>query len=537
MIDHIYYNAKIYTFEADLPHAEAVACANGKIVAVGTKSEILALPNSKTADKVDLGGATLIPGLNDAHTHLLWFAKSLQKVNLSDATTLEIALERVLERVQLTPTGSWISGLGWNKNLWGEAFPTRYALDKVAPAHPVALSSKDGHLLWVNSQALKRCGITTDSHAPAGGEIERDSDGELTGIFKETACSLIYDQLEFPDPSGDYEQLKQALPLVYKAGLTAVQTMEDPDGFAALQRLRENDLLKVRTTVLHYNQAASKLIELGFRQGFGDKMLRLGQIKFFLDGTLGSQTAAMFEPYEHDDCENANVGILRLSEADFLSEARHCVANGFGVAVHVIGDRAARIGLDTLEKVMDGADLPPQVRNRLEHLQLLKAADLPRLAALGIVASVQPTHATTDRDTAEHYWGLARLQESGRGYAYKSMLASGAVLALGSDVPIEPIEPLRGIQAAVTRKSFGEGDERDGWLPQECLSVQEAIAGFSSGAAYAVGEENWRGKIKTGFAADFTVLGQNIFEVNPAEIANVGIVATIVAGEPVFRMI
>jgi predicted amidohydrolase YtcJ len=546
--DYIYHNARIYTLDPARPQAEAVAVGGGRVLALGSAAEIKNLYGTAGIETVDLKGATLIPGLNDAHTHFLWWGQSLQKINLAWVDRLEEIVERVRARAEKTAAGAWINGLGWDKNLWGNDFPTKDALDRAAPDHPVALVSKDGHLVWVNSRALALCGIDERTPDPPGGEIVRDAQGQPTGVFKENARALIDRFVRVSSPASDLEALREALRLAHRAGLTGVHAIEDQHGLASLQRLRDTGELQFRVTVLPYSHAAPGLIELGLRQGFGDEFLRLGQIKFFLDGTIGSQTAAMFEPFleqleddhhaEGDGCEAANTGILRMDAEDFLAQARHCITNGFAIAVHVIGDRAAHLGLDVIEKVLGevaGAELPalpPKARNRLEHVQLLKAADLPRLARSGVIASVQPTHATTDRDTAERYWGLPRLCESGRGYAYQSLLGSGAHLALGSDVPIEPIDPLKGIYAAVARKRIG--DPRPAWLPAERLTVEEAVRGFSQGAAYAAGEENWRGIIAPGFAADFTVLAQNIFEIPEDEIPVTPVAATVVAGKPVY---
>lgn len=547
--DYIYYNAKFYTFDPARPQVEALAVYRGRILATGTLAEIRALDGAAQAEAIDLQGATVIPGLNDSHTHLLWWGESLQKVNLAWVATLDEALQKVQEHVAKTSPGRWITGLGWDKNLWGNDFPTKASLDKVAPLNPVALIGKDGHLLWVNSKALEVCGIDKTSQDPPGGEIMRDENGEPNGIFKENAMELINRHLEVSTHDDNLRALEYAVKLAHQAGITGLHTIEDTDGFFALQRLHERDKLNLRATVLPYSHVAPRLIELGLRQGFGDEMVRLGQIKFFLDGTLGSQTAAMFEPFleplehdhdhaEGDECEAANTGILRMAPEDFEREATACIENGFAVAVHVIGDRAARLGLDVIEKVTGNlvqtgrVTLPPHARNRLEHIQIVKAGDLARIANGGIVASVQPTHATTDRDTAERYWGMPRLTETGRGYAYKSMLQSGAVLALGSDVPIEPIEPLKGIYAAVARKRLGE--DRPAWLPHEKLTVEEAVRGFSYGAAYAAGEENRRGILAPGYLADFTALAANIFELPEADIPYTPVRATVVGGKPVF---
>ena len=548
-MDFIYYNANIYTFDPALPKAEAVYVRDGRILRLGSNKDVQTLDGAKRAEALDLKGATLIPGLTDAHTHLLWWSKTRRQVNLVGVDSLEGMVEKVRERAAVTPPGQWVTGLGWDKNLWGHDFPGRDSLDRVAPDHPVVLHSKDGHLLLVNSRALALTGIGEDTPDPPGGEIGREAGGRLTGLFKENATALVLPYLEHSSAAADQAALAEGLALARQSGLTGVHTIEERDGLSALQRLHENGKLNFRVTVLPYSYAARTLIENGFRQGFGDEMLRLGQVKFFLDGTLGSQTAAMFEPYlephghgedEKDGCELANRGILRMKEEDFLEQARHCIENGFAIAVHVIGDRAAGLGLDVIEQVLaetaggrEGLPvLPPFARPRLEHVQLLKAADLPRLARSGIIASVQPTHATTDRDTADRYWGTPRLTETGRGYAYKSLLQSGAHLALGSDAPIEPITPLGGIYAAVARKRPGE--DRPAWLPHERLTIEEAIRGFTYGPAYAAGEEKRRGTVAPGFLADFTALGQDILRIPEGEILATPVRATIVNGEPVY---
>jgi predicted amidohydrolase YtcJ len=259
-------------------------------------------------------------------------------------------------------------------------------------------------------------------------------------------------------------------------------------------------------------------------------MLRLGQIKFFLDGTLGSQTAAMFEPFHNSpDHQHDNCGMLRMNPEDFERQARQAIGGGFGIAVHVIGDRAARLGLDVIEKLQ--AEFPnSNLRHRLEHVQIVAPEDLPRFARSRIIASVQPTHATTDRDAAERYWGLERTSHS---YQYSSLLHSGAPLALGSDVPIESIDPRKGIYAAVARKR--EGDDRPAWYPNEKLTVGEAIQGFSLGAAYAAGEEKRRGRLAPGMQADFTALAQDIFTAPEDEIPVTPVVATVIAGKIVYK--
>jgi predicted amidohydrolase YtcJ len=374
---------------------------------------------------------------------------------------------------------------------------------------------------------MQLAGISRDTPDPAGGEIVRDANGEATGVFKETATGLFSELSNTnPTPAEAEAALLEALAAAHKVGITGVHSIEDRLGFSNLQRLHAKGKLKLRTTVMLTNWAIPHIAALGLRQGFGDEMLWLGQIKFFLDGTLGSQTAAMFEPFEHS--EDCNCGILRMDPDDFARQAQAAVEAGFGIAVHVIGDRAARLGLDVIEKIQ--ADNPDtNFRHRLEHVQLFKPEDLPRFSRSNIIASVQPIHATSDRDAAEYYWGPERASLS---YRYKSLLQSGAHLAMGSDVPIEPIDPRKGIFAAVARRR--EADPRPSWYPNERLSMGEAVRGFTQGAAYAAGDETRRGKIAPGYLADFTALQQNIFSAPEDELPVTPVSATFVGGEPVW---
>jgi predicted amidohydrolase YtcJ len=530
-IDLILHNCKIYTFNSAKPHAEVVAVSNGRILEAGTLSEIRNLKGAKEAREIlDLKGALLIPGLNDAHTHFVWWALTMQELQLAWVDSLAKVLELVQEKVAKTPEGVWVQGQGWDKNLWGDAFPTRHELDRVAPLHPVALSSKDGHLLWVNTRALELTGITTETPEVEGGEISRDEKGELTGILKENAMKLVERAIPRPTLEQAEAALEAALPVAHATGITGVNSIEDDTGFAAFQNLRARNRLSLRTAVLLGNWAIPHLSALGLRQGFGDEMLWLGQIKFFLDGTLGSQTAAMFEPFHNSPDHNCdNCGMLRRDPVEFERQARQALQSGFGIAVHVIGDRAARLGLDVIEKLQQ-TGLANGLRNRLEHVQIVKPEDLNRFARSGIIASVQPTHATTDRDAAERYWGFERASHS---YQYRSLLHSGAPLALGSDVPIESIDPRKGIFAAVARKR--EYEERPAWFPEEKLTVGEAIRGFTSGVAYASGDENRRGIIAPGMLADFTALSENIFELPANEIPQTPVTATIINGKIVYH--
>lgn len=527
-IDLIIHNAKIRTLDAQQPLAEAVAISGGKVAAVGSLDEVKTLPDANQAETLDLKGGLLIPGLNDAHTHFLSWAESQHNINLVAVPSLNEALEKVRMRAAQAAPDAWLHGHGWDKNLWG-GLPTKTDLDRVAPHNPVVLDSKDGHVLWVNSRALELAQIDRNTSDIAGGEIVREANGEPSGVFKENATKLIRRYLAAiePDLAASVKVLAEGQRLAHEVGLTGVHAIEHSNGFSAFQSLHQQGQLKMRTTVILRSEALPYVLGSGLRSGFGDEMLWLGQLKFFMDGTLGSQTAAMLEPFEHCHGEHCR-GLLTLEQDEFIEKARAAIQGGFGLAVHVIGDRAAHVGLEAIAAVRE-ADISGRLRHRLEHVQLTSPQDLTRLAAMNVIASVQPTHATTDRDNADYYWGAER---ASRAYAYQSLLKSGTHLALGSDAPIESIDPRKGIYAAVARKR--EGDPRPAWYPEQRLTVEEAVHGFTAGAAYAAGDEYRRGRIAAGFLADFTALAQDIFSCPEDEIPQTPVVATIVGGEVVF---
>ena len=529
----VLHDAAVYTFDPALPKAESVALAGERIAFVGTNAEVLDYVrrhNGGTVYGVEmlgLGGAMLVPGLNDAHTHFLQYAKQLQQVDLDDAPTLDEALARVKARADSTPVGSFIGGGGWNKNNWGDGlrWPTRHDLDKVAPGHTVALASKDHHMLWLNTLALQKAGISRDTPERDGSVILREEDGAPAGVLKEDIAWEAEARLEQDSPEGIERLLRDGFVAAARTGLTAIATIDPVSAFRAAQRIKEtgDGTLPLRLSHVFYNTDLDTLVAAGLRSGFGDEYLSVGGVKFFMDGALGSQTAALREPYAVGD---GGIGVLTESYDSLLPRARAAAAYGLALVIHAIGDRAAAVGLDVLAAVRP---LDLGLRHRMEHLQLVAPADIARLVALNITASVQPKHATSDRDMADLFWGKLRASQ---GYAYKSMLRAGVRLAGGSDSPVESIAPLTGIYAVISRRRPTE--DRAGWYPDECLTPAEAIRAYTQGAAYVMGADERRGMIKSGMLADITALSHDFFT-QPAEaILSAEVRATIVGGRVVY---
>lgn len=525
--DLILQHGHIYTMDRRLPYAEAVAISGNRILAVGTETEIgtLSAPGTRV---VDLAGRAVIPGLIDAHVHFGWWAQRRLRIDLRGATSVQECVERVAAQVATTRSGEWLRGDGWDRNLWADgSFPNRLALDRVAPEHPVALSSKDGHCLWVNTRALVVLGIGPDTPNPTGGEIVRDPEtGMPTGILKEAAQDLVTDHLPKPDLPTYEALLRQAILEIHRLGITSVHVPEGNEEFAAYQSLRNKGELHLRVYMMLPVQSLDQVVGLGLRTGFGDEMLRVGAIKIFADGALGSRTADMLEPY---NTEPHNCGIEVTTTEELCQLARRANTAGLAVAIHAIGDRANRRTIDVLSEI-HAEGLDAGLRNRIEHVQLLAAEDLPRLAACSTIASMQPIHATSDMEMADRHWG----ERARYAYAWRSVLDAGGRLAFGSDSPVESINPFWGIHAAVTRRR-ADGTPVAGWYPQECIRVEEAVHAYTIGAAFAAGEEQIKGSITPGKLADLVVLSNDIFTSESDQIRETKPVMTIFDGCVVFE--
>jgi hypothetical protein len=520
MTIRILKHAKIYTGHPSTPWAQALAIVNGRITALN--EDALAWSDAPGAEVEDMNQALILPGLTDAHIHLMWYAHSLQALNLRGCTRQEL-MDRVAERASELPSEQWITGRGWDQNIWEDStFPTAEELDRVAPNHPVSLVAKSGHAMVVNSAALDAAGITAETPDPVHGKFSRDEDGRLTGIAFEHAMDLIKSTIPPIPLDTTVDLLDEAQAHLLRLGITGVHDVDGKPAFTAFQTLKEERRLRIRVVKYIRRAVLDEVLALGLRSGLGDDHLRFGGLKLFADGALGARTAAMFEPYEG---EPRNTGFLTL-EVDQLREiARRAVQGGLTLAVHAIGDRTNRIVLDILEDVQS---LAPHLRHRIEHVQLIEEDDQRRLADAGIVASMQPIHAVHDIGMAERYWGT----RSRNAYAWRSLKEAGAVLAFGSDAPIEIFDPFAGLYAAVTRRSETNGDPGpQGWYAEQRLSLTEAIDAYTWGSAYAAGMENRLGRLAPGYHADLIMLDRDIFSLAPEALLETQVQRVMIAGD------
>lgn len=537
--DLILTNGRVYTMDAALPLAEAVAVAGNRILAVGRASEMAPLRGPKT-EVIDLHNRPLLPAFTDSHIHFLSYALSRQRLDLSATRSAEEAAAIVAHQAARYPSDRWLRGHGWDRNIWADkTMPTKALLDAVAPEHAVALESKDLHCVWANSKALAQAGITAATPDPPGGVIVRDPHtGEPTGILLEAACKLVSRVYPQPTLAECTDAVKEATPLAWAAGITGIHQMGDaPDAraFRTFQLLHQQGELGLRVAYYIPQENLEAAIAVGLRSGFGDERLRIGGVKLFVDGSLGSRTAWMLEPFED---EPHNHGVSRLEPARLLELVRRATAAGLSVAVHAIGDRANREAIEAIAATrrMVPSTFPPadsaswadaQLRHRIEHAQLLHPDDIPRLARERIVASMQPIHCTSDMEMAELHWGEPRCAGA---YAWRSLLDAGVPLAFGSDAPVESPDVLAGIHAAVTRRRADGFPGLEGWHPEQRLSVAEAIHAYTLGAAYAAGEERWRGSITPGKLADLVVLSEDIFACEAMDILAARVDMTIFDG-------
>jgi predicted amidohydrolase YtcJ len=534
MITRILLNARIHTLNPDQPHVTALAIHRDRFVAAGDDDTIRALAGPLTPID-DAGGRAVIPGLTDAHIHWEGVAQSLNQVDVFEVPTKTEALGRVAARVSQAAPGEWITGRGWTQVAWADrAFPTAADLDSVAPHHPVYLGAKSGHAAWVNTAALKIAGISARTPDPAGGSIQRDPSGQPTGILLEDpAMQLVWSRVPQPTPEQVAGWMIEAQRRAWRAGLTGIHDYDNPGCMVALQLLRESGELGLRVV----KQINAPWIEhahrLGIRSGFGDDWLRIGSVKIFADGALGPRTALMLEPYEG---EPGNTGIAVTDKEEIYDLVSRASAAGISSAIHAIGDKAVHDVLDVYEAVRKEEAARGIARSarrhRIEHVQLIHPGDARRLGELDIIASMQPIHATSDWEMAERYWG-SRAQWS---YNWRLQIDAGAVLAFGSDAPVEPLDPLKGIFAAVTRRRPDGMPGPDGWFPEGRLDVATALLGFTQGPAYAAGMEYDLGRLTPGFLADLVVLDRDLFAIPPDEILAAQVLGTMVGGEWKYRI-
>lgn len=531
----LYFNFQGYTLtgkpgeQALLKRFDGLLVRDGKVAATGNAETLAALYAEENLQRVDLQGKTVLPGIIDAHGHMLGLGENLMQVDLREATSEQDAVARVVAFAE-TEQGDWVIGRGWNQENWQvRKFPSTASLDEFLSDRPVWLTRVDGHAGWANSKALELAGITADTVSPEGGEIVRDAAGQPTGVLIDNAMALVEQRLPQKDAEYHRRALSAAFEHLVSEGITGVHDAGvDATNLAVYQELAAAEAMPVRVYAMlsAIEPALPELLAAGPVHTDDDR-LTVRSVKIYTDGALGSRGAALLEPY-HDDPNNRGLLVTQPGAIEDLFEL--IIPHGFQINIHAIGDRANRIALDKFATVfaeVGGRNL----RHRIEHAQVVHPDDLKRFAELDIIASMQPTHATSDKNMAEDRLGEARMRGA---YAWQTFLQQGTIVAAGSDFPVELSNPFFGLHAAVTRQDRANQPE-GGWYAHEAMTLQQALRAFTLDAAYAAGQEQELGSLEPGKWADFIVLDQDPFAVDSAKLWQADVLATYVAGEAVYQ--
>jgi predicted amidohydrolase YtcJ len=528
--DLIITNAKIWTVDKARPNAEALAVLGERIVAVGSAAEVDAWHGPQTK-VLDAQGKLLLPGFNDAHVHFVDGGDHLQEVQLKGAATPEEFARRIGERAKTTPKGEWVTGGDWDEQKWSPAsLPTKALIDPVTPNTPVWVNRYDGHESLANSVTLQLAGITAKTPDPPGGEIVHDAQGNPTGVLKDAAQDLVVRVMPPMTPAHRMRAIHQAMDHAASVGVTSVQDMNPSyDDVKAYAELEEKGALTVRIYAAPMETGWRDQARIGIRRAFGTPLLRMGAVKGYADGSLGSETAYFFDPYTDAPDKHGLLSDEMHPVSAMQQRLRGADAAGLQLCVHAIGDRAISMTLDIFTQI-EKANGKRDRRWRIEHSQHMAAKDFVRYAKLGVIASVQPYHAIDDGRWAEARIGPERVK---RTYAFRTFLDNGVRLAFGTDWSVAPLSPVWTVYAAVTRATL-DGKNPDGWVPEQKLTVAEAIEAYTMGSAYAEFQEKEKGSITPGKLADFVVLSDDLFKIPPAAIRNVKIEATFLGGKLVY---
>jgi hypothetical protein len=530
--DLIFFHGVIYTgagLNQDRPQTvEAIAIGAGKVLAVGTSDDIkrMAGPQTRLQDLNSAATGTFIfPGFNDAHTHLGSAGQTKLNVDLTGVQSLAEMLAKVQAFANQAPAGHWLTGGNWDHTLWAaKTLPTRQDLDKVTGDHPTLLGRIDGHIAVANSAALKAAGITGQTKAPQGGAIDLDAAGQPTGILRETAQELIEKVIPPPSHAERMRADQLAINDALAHGVTSVQDFSDWDDFLNYEALEKQGALHLRITEwLPFKDPLPELLRMRAHHDANDPLLHTGFLKGFMDGSLGSRTAALKAPYSDDP---GNTGLPQYTQAQLNQMVIERAKAGFQIGFHAIGDNAASMALDAF----DQPGVSTSARNRIEHAQVVDAADIPRFKRLGVIASMQPNHLLTDMSWAEARLGPQRAAYS---YAWKAFLDAGVPLAFGTDYPVEPVTPFRGLYSAVTRMNE-KGTQT--YFPQNRLTRSQALYAYTQGSAYAEFAEQHKGKLEPGFDADFILVDRDLYKIPAPQILQTKVLATYVGGKQSFPL-
>lgn len=539
------YNGPIYTLDPAMPRVQAIGIRDGRVFVAGSEGKVQAAVGGR-AEPLNLHGRAVIPALTDAHIHFTAYALGRRQLRLEDVDDFDALVARAAAAATALPKDAWLLGGGWDHSRWGGRWPHAADIDARTPDRPIFLTRKDGHSAWANSRALELAGIDDTTPDPPGGSIQREKQ-HATGILFENALDLVRRHIPAVTQADRLDAVRAAMIEAHSYGMAGIHLMPGltaGDGALTLsdyQALRALGQLKLRCLLQIGLDGLDDALRLGMRSGLGDRWLRIGGVKMFSDGSLGSETAEMLSHYEG----RRHLGTATMTTDDLNDAVRRALAGGIAVTIHAIGDAANRRVLDAIELAQ--MDLGDQglggessqspiahpaslIPNRIEHAQIVHPQDIPRFAQLGVIASMQPIHATADMEAADQLWGA----RSANAYAWKLLQAAGATLAFGSDAPVEALNPWLSVHAAVTRQRPGNFPPA-GWYPEQRVDITSALRGFCAGAAAAAGAAHEQGTLLPGMLADLAILSADPFKLDPSELHAVKAELTMIEGEVVWE--
>jgi predicted amidohydrolase YtcJ len=525
----VFYNGRITTLSDHTPNASALAVVDGRIAAVGSDAEIRSqFPNPTQA--VDLQQKRVVPGFIESHAHFLGVGYAKLSLDLRNTQSEHEAVQRIREKASTLHKGEWVRGRGWDQNDWpSKSFPTHQMLQDAAPHNPVALGRIDGHAMWCNALAMTIAGVDAKTPDPEGGKIIRDEHGNPTGVFIDNAMNLITQHIPKPSRAQDERAAKIAAKGALSLGITSLHDAGSGDNVIDLARDLINQGEALPRLYIMLNGEDRELLARHFIKGPQiDDKITVRSIKFYTDGALGSRGAAMIEPYSDDP---TNRGLMLMTKGQLADISYQGIKHGFQIASHAIGDLANRHVLDAYETAIHEIEAPGDLRLRVEHAQLVHPDDVKRFHQLGVIASIQPTHCTSDMPWVPSRLGAERTARDA--YPWRSFLDAKVHIAAGSDAPIEAINPMLGLYAATTRRAT-DGLPPKGWQPEQILTLDEALRAFTIGGAYAEFQEHQKGKLEAGYLADFAVLSNDIFSLAPDAILETNVDMTVLGGNVVY---
>jgi predicted amidohydrolase YtcJ len=522
----LFYNGNINTLDNNLPFCTAILIQDNQIIFCGKKNEIN-LPEAQVS-KIDLSGFFVLPSFIDCHTHFAMASKKTDQISLDHCQTFEETIQEINKNIGRFKKREWIKGGGWNSNLWGDISPGKKHLDSISEDHPIALFSKDLHSMWLNSLAINMCGFNSDIPTSLKNKIMTGEDGEPSGLIVEDVCQIVEKKSTEISSKNVEQNLIQFSKEFLKLGITTVHSMENLDDFNLFMKLHLNDKLKTRICFHPPVEEVETIAKAKLFSGFGNEKLRIGGLKYYVDGSLGSQTAEMFKNFEGLD----HAGVEILSQKELTQKINYASSNGLSATIHAIGDKANHKTLNSVEESLNQVKSPISLKHRIEHCQIVNKKDINRFRKLNIIASMQPLHIADDIKICNKYLGY----RAKNAYPVNSLMQSGAKVVFGSDAPVADFNPFKGIQAAISRR-YNLGLNEESWYPKENIMIQQAIKAYTKDAAYASYEESIKGTLQPGKLADFVILSEDLVNSNSPEesLNNVEVVGTVLDGNIVYK--